>query len=63
MNEGHICLRARIELAMLLAEVAAAAIQASTPAELAWACELGMDMTEILPKKNPAIKPGSWLVI
>jgi hypothetical protein len=48
---------------MLLAEVAAAAIQASTPAELAWACELGMDMTEILPKKNPAIKPGSWLVI
>ena len=52
-NLGHICLRARIELAMLLAEVAAAAIQASTPAELVWCCNVGLDLAELLPIKKP----------
>ena len=52
-NLSHICLRARIELSMLLAEVAAAAIQASTPAELAWCCNVGLDLAELLPIKKP----------
>jgi hypothetical protein len=52
-NLSHICLRARLDLACLLAEVAAAAIQADTPAELVWACEVGLDLAELLPIKKP----------
>ena len=46
MSEAHICARARVELACLLAEVAAAVIQAETPCELAWCCEIAMGIVD-----------------
>ena len=55
-NSGHVCIRARVDLACLLAEVAASILEADTPLELAFCCDIALDMVgsiDFRQKKKP----------